>query len=99
MNTSTIYRVVNHLDAPKRVFTLTVDEFLVALLGLMLFVLSNHKVMVGALSVAFLSVLKHVKKGRGPRFLLVLAYWNLPSFMTRWMLEHVPASYFRVWKA
>jgi conjugal transfer pilus assembly protein TraL len=99
MDIPTMYRMVNHLDAPKRMLTLTTDEFLVVLLSLMLFVISNHKVMVGALGFSFLAALKHTKKGRGPRFLLVLAYWNLPSFMTRWMLTHIPASYFRVWKA
>ena len=73
-----MYRVVNHLDAPKRMLTLTVDEFLVASLGLMLFVASNHKVMVGALGLAFLGALKHVKKAVVPEF-----YWCLPTGIYR----------------
>lgn len=95
----TMYRVVNHLDAPKRWLTLTLDEVVLALLGLMLIVVSNQKLVVGVLGFIFYGVLKQAKQGRGPRFLLVLAYWHLPTYITRWFLMHVPASHVRVWKA
>ncbi|PYD07283.1 type IV conjugative transfer system protein TraL, partial [Pseudomonas syringae pv. syringae] len=65
-----IYRFFNHLDAPKRYFSLTVDELSIAVTGLALLVLSNHKLMVALLSMLLLISLRRLKKEPNPKVLL-----------------------------
>lgn len=93
-----MYHVLNHLDAPRRYFALTIDEVSVAGVGLMLMVVSSHKIVVVVLGALILMALRSIKQGRGPRFLWVLSYWHLPYFITRWMLSKLPASHCRVWR-
>jgi conjugal transfer pilus assembly protein TraL len=99
MSHPSLYTVVNHLDSPKRYLTLTIDEASVAMMTLMLFVLSTHKIVVLGLGFFLYALLKGLKRGNGPRFLLVLAYRHLPSPMTGWFLRALPASHFRIWRA
>lgn len=93
------YRFLSHIDAPKRLLTLTVDELLIAVLGFMLLVVSNHKVVVSLLGFGSLTILRNLKKGQGPKALLVLAYWYLPKEVSRCFLPRLPASHHRVWTA
>jgi conjugal transfer pilus assembly protein TraL len=93
------YQFLNHIDAPKRVLTLTVDELMVAGLGFMLLIISNQKIMVSILGLGLLSGLRYLKKGQGPKFLLVLAYWHLPSTATQFFLPKLPSSHHRVYVA
>ncbi len=74
------------------------DELMVAMVGLMLLVASNHKVLVGLFSVTLLSALKHLKRGQGPRFLLVQLYWYLPRALSQVFVVTVPSSHLRVWR-
>ena len=99
MTTPNLYRVVSHLDAPKCYLTLTLDEMCVAGISLMLFVVTNHKLVAGLLGLFLYTCLKRLKKGRGPRFLMVLAYWYLPASATTLFLPTLPPSHLRVWVA
>ena len=99
MTTPSLYRVVSHLDAPKCYLTLTLDEMCVVGVSLVLFVVSNHKVATGLLGLFLYTCLKQLKKGRGPRFLVVLAYWYLPASVTTFLLPNIPSSHLRVWVA
>jgi conjugal transfer pilus assembly protein TraL len=93
------YQFLNHIDAPKRVLTLTMDELVVAGLGFMLLILSNQKILVSMFGLGLLSGLRYLKKGEGPKALLVLAYWYLPSNVTQFFLPKLPLSYHRVYVA
>lgn len=93
------YQFLNHIDAPKRILTLTLDELVVAGLGFMLLVLSNQKIGVSLLGLGLLSGLRYLKKGEGPKALLVLAYWYLPHFITQFFLPQLPYSHHRVYVA
>ena len=99
MNHPTLYRMVSHLDEPRRYVSLTLDELLVVLLGLMLLVASNHKLLVGGLCFGLCGILKVLKRGHGPRYLLVLLYWHMPSSVTQLIVSYLPASCRRVWRA
>jgi conjugal transfer pilus assembly protein TraL len=99
MTTPNLYRVVSHLDAPKCYLTLTLDEMCVASISLMLFVVTNHKLVAGLLGLFLYTSLKRLKNGRGPRFLMVLAYWYLPASVTTLFLSTLPPSHLRVWVA
>ena len=94
-----LYSFLNHIDAPKRYFSLTIDELLVAGLGLTLLVISNHKVLVALFAFGLVAILRHLKKGAHPRVLLVLAYWALPHGVSRCFLPQLPPSYQRLWVA
>ncbi|STX81718.1 Type IV conjugative transfer system protein TraL, proteobacteria [Legionella busanensis] len=93
------YQFLNHIDAPKRILTLTLDELLVAGLGSMLLIVSNQKVIVSVFGLSLLSGLRYLKKGEGPKALLILAYWYLPSFVTQFFLPKLPLSHHRVYVA
>ncbi|MFO2758382.1 type IV conjugative transfer system protein TraL, partial [Legionella pneumophila serogroup 1] len=93
------YQFLNHIDAPKRVLTLTMDELVVTALSFILLILSNQKVLVSMLGLGLLSGLRHLKKGEGPKVLLVLAYWYLPSYITQFFLPKLPLSHHRVYVA
>ena len=93
------YRFLSHIDAPKRILTLTIDELVIAIIGFMLLVMSNQKIIVSILSFGVLTGLRHMKKGAGPKALLVLAYWYLPYVLTQFFLPRLPASHQRVWVA
>lgn len=93
------YCFLSHIDAPKRIFTLTLDELVIASMGFMLLVGSNQKVLVSMLSFGIFSSLRYLKKGGGPKTLLVLAYWYLPKAATQFFLPQLPASHHRVWVA
>lgn len=58
------YQFLNHIDAPKRILTLTLDELVVAGLGFMLLIISNQKVLVSVFGFSLLSGLRYLKKGR-----------------------------------
>lgn len=93
------YRFLSHIDAPKRILTLTLDELVIAITGFMLLVISNQKIFVSLLSFSLLAGCRHMKKGNGPKALLVLAYWYLPKAITQFFLPRLPASHQRVWIA
>lgn len=93
------YQFLNHIDAPKRVLTLTMDELVMTTLSFILLILSNQKVLVSMLGLGLLSGLRHLKKGEGPKALLVLAYWYFPSYITQFFLPKLPLSHHRVYVA
>lgn len=97
MSNMTFYHFLNHLNEPKRILTLTLDELIMAVIGFMLLVMSNQKAVVSLLSFVLLAGLRYLKKGEGPKRLLVLAYWYLPKAVTQFFLPKLPASHHRVW--
>lgn len=99
MQQPTIYTMLTRLDEPFRYFSLTVDELTVAAFGLMLLVFSSHKFVVGFVACALFGALKKLKKGAGPRVILVLAYWYLPRAITQLITPTLPASHQRIWIA
>ena len=93
------YQFLNHQNAPKRVLSLTLDELVVAVIGFGMLAVSSQKIAVALLSLSLLSALRYLKKGAGPKALLVLAYWYLPSQFTQFFLPKLPHSHQRVWVA
>ena len=99
MSNAVMFRFLTELDRPKRYFSLTADESVVAGLGFLLLAVCNQKIVVALISVLILSILRYLKKGGSPRVLLVLAYWHLPNVCTQFFLPKLPASHCRVWVA
>ena len=98
MSSTNLYRLVSHLDEPRRYFTLSMDELCVAMFAVLFLVISSQKLLVVAISAGLLGLLRHLKKGRGPRFLVVLAYWHLPRSLMQVVVPKLPASHRRIWK-
>lgn len=93
------YKFLNHQNAPMRVLSLTLDELVVAVVGFGMLALSTQKIAGVVLSFGVVSALRYLKKGSGPKVLLVLAYWYLPSGLTQFFLPKLPPSHQRVWVA
>jgi conjugal transfer pilus assembly protein TraL len=93
------YQFLSHIDSPKRILTLTLDELIVASLGFILLILSNQKIPVVLFGLGLLSGLRFLKKGQGPKALLVLAYWYFPSALMQFFLPKLPCSHHRVYVA
>lgn len=96
---ATMYRVISHLDKPRRFVSFTIDELVVLVVGLILLVSSNHKCIVVGLVAVLYSLLKHLKQGHGPKFLLIQMYWQLPRSLTELAVSHLPPSHYRIWRA
>lgn len=91
------YTFVHHLDAPKRIYGLSLDELVIVVMSLALLLLSNHKLTAVLLGYSLLSGLRALKKGRSPRHLLVLGYWYLSYSVMQCLLSALPASHQRLW--
>lgn len=91
------YQFLNYIDAPKRYLTLTIDELVVAGISMLLFTFLSQRILVSILGFGLVGGLRAIKKGQGPKALLVLAYWYLPYAITQFFLPKLPKSYYRVW--
>jgi conjugal transfer pilus assembly protein TraL len=102
MRDEALYQVRHHLSSPFRILSLTIDELVVIIFALVTFFFLDGFVAKGLLVVvgsALVSILRFIKKGRGPKMLVVYLYWYLPSFITQFFMSKMPASYKRIWKA
>jgi conjugal transfer pilus assembly protein TraL len=82
-----------HLDAPFRVFLLTIDEFLVFLLPILLCLFVLDMPLIGCfLGAGFLLGLKRLKGDQGHYFIQHFAYWHLPQLLP---LKVTPPSHIR----
>lgn len=94
-----MYSFISHLDEAPRYAGLTLDELIIGAVGLLSLVITNHKFVVSALSFGLYGLLKHIKKGNGPRYFYVLIYWHLPKNLGLLVAPKLPASHLRVWRA
>lgn len=92
------HAVLAHLNHPCRLVGLTLDEGVIATIGMVLLVLVNQKLIVLFGAMALVYGLRKIKKNRSPRFLVVLMYWCLPQKLTRFVLPNLPDSAKRFWK-
>ena len=99
MRQITYYHFLNHIDAPKRYLSFTLDELIIAGIFFVLFISSSQKIIVSLFGMGLVSLLRVLKKGEGPARLLIMAYWYLPSSITGFFLPSLPKSYQRIWKA
>lgn len=97
MEQITIYHITRHLDAPKRVLSLTLDEFVIAALVMMLLISVSQKLLVVVIGSGLVFLLRVIKRGKSPRYLLLLMYWFLPYSIMKYFLPRLPASNLRLW--
>lgn len=97
MSENAYFLYLNHIDAPKRYFSFTLDEAAVAVLGVLLLVMSNKKATCVLLCAGLIGLMRLIKRGQGLSIYLVLAYWYLPNSFTQFFLPKLPASHQRIW--
>lgn len=97
IHSNNAYKILAHLDKPKRWFGLTLDELLVVGVTSPFVVLCDNKIVVLLLAMAVFIGFRKLKKNKGPKFLLVMAYWLLPSKVTGFFLPKLPDSAKRFW--
>ena len=93
------YRFLNHIDAPKRYLSFMIDELVVLGIFCSLLIFCTHKITIATVGYVRFKVLRNLKKGAGPKHLLVLAYWYLPHSITQYFIPKLPASHLRLWVA
>ncbi len=96
------YKIRKHLSRPIKIFSLTIDEISVVVLGIILYAFAKSFI-IQVISIIATLLLFHVarsiKKGRGPKIMVIYLYWLLPSCITQFFLTKLPASHKRVWKS
>jgi len=97
MQDESLFKVLSHLDAPARILGLTLDDAAVCGLTMFMIMFSSHKVLVGITGFLLRMLVKYIRRGNSPSWLFLLAYWHLPSFVTRHISHGVPPSHQRYW--
>ena len=93
------YQILSHLDEPTRYYGFTLDDLALWTVVILLVVASPNKITMTLLGLGFKKGLGYLKKGNPPSYLLLLAYWYLPSSVTQYYIKNLPASYKRFWMA
>jgi type IV conjugative transfer system protein TraL len=92
-----MFNFLRYLDEPKRIMGLTMDDCIIGGLGIFLAVVGRHPILIGLLSFGIRTIVKRLKKGQTPNYLIELMYWYLPHQISRIFLKSLPASYKRYW--
>lgn len=76
------YYIPKSIDEPFRIYLLTIDEFLLLLLPILIFGFVLNQVMLGLLvGISALFAIKKFKGEQGHFYLANLAYWYLPPII------------------
>lgn len=87
------YYIPKLLDEPFRIYLLTLDEFFVLLIPILLIGFILNQIILGfILGVGGLALLKKFKGEQGHFYLVHMMYWHLPQFVR---FKATPASYVR----
>jgi type IV conjugative transfer system protein TraL len=90
------FKTLRYLNEPMRIMGLTVDDFAIGVISMLLLLGSEHKLFGIIFALSLVSALKVLKKGARPSFVLVLMYWYLPGFVTKVMGKSLPESAHKV---
>lgn len=87
------YYIPKAIDEPFRVYLLTIDEFLLLTLPILMIGFVFHQMVLGFIvGIGALISIKKFKGEQGHFYLVHLAYWHLPNIV--W-LKATPPSYIR----
>lgn len=89
------YTIPKHIDAPFRIFLLTIDEFLLLVLPIVVLGFVFNQMVLGfCLGFIGLFAIKKFKGEQGHNYLIKLAYWYLPNIIR---LHATPPSHVRTY--
>lgn len=99
MNEDAKYQILSHLDEPKRYYGITIDDLIIWSIVILLVTLSSNKITMTLIGLGIKRGLGMLKKGNPPSHLVLLAYWYLPSSLTKFFIKNLPESHKRFWMA
>lgn len=89
------YTIPRHIDAPFRVFLLTIDEFMLLVTPIILIGFVLGQVVLGfAIGMGGLAAMKRFKGEQGHYYLVNLTYWYMPNIIK---LHVTPPSHIRTY--
>ncbi len=90
---TTKYQIMKTIDAPFRLFGLTLDEAVPAMALIIVFGLLLRMMLVAIIATAVsLIAIRLLKRGRSSGFLLNAIYWQLPGCVLGSYLKRTPKS-------
>ena len=97
MSDEAMYQILSHLDEPKRIIGLTLDDCIIGGFTIFFVMFTSSKILVVLIGVGLRAWVRRLKKGNAPNFLLVLMYWYLPHTFTKHFIKNLPESHRRYW--
>jgi type IV conjugative transfer system protein TraL len=97
MDDKSLFQNLNHLNEPRRLYGLQLDDAVIGGITIFLTMIFSAKLLILAFGFAVRMAIKHVKKNNPPSYLGVLAYWYLPRFITKIYTKGMPPSHIRYW--
>ncbi|MTC74215.1 type IV conjugative transfer system protein TraL [Providencia sp. wls1919] len=85
------------LREEDRWFGLPVDEFVPVLISIGWGLWAGKHLIALVAAVFFFFAIRHLKKGRGSKWLRDLLYWYLPTMYLQGIFKKIPHSCFRQW--
>lgn len=87
------YQIMKTIDAPFRLFGLTLDEAIPAVASIVVFGFVFRQMLIGVIATAVvLIVMRILKRGKSGGFLLNAIYWQLPGVVFGAYLKRTPQS-------
>ena len=93
------YNFPETMNQQGRYLGLPIDELIVTAPLLVLGVLNNLSLELGAIAGILWFIVRYLKKGQGSYWLLNFCYWHLPSLLSKVTFRQIPDSSFRHWRA
>ncbi|KTD66464.1 Type IV conjugative transfer system protein TraL, proteobacteria [Legionella santicrucis] len=99
MENEELFLILRHLDEPKRILGLTLDDCIIGGFFIFLAMLSSLKVKIILffVGVGLRMFVRKMKKGNPPSYLLLMMYWYFPHSLTKHFLKGLPPSHQRYW--
>lgn len=99
MENEELFLILRHLDEPKRILGLTLDDCIIGGFFIFFAMISSNKVKIILffIGVGLRMFVRKMKKGNPPSYLLMLMYWYFPHFLTKHFLKELPPSHQRYW--
>lgn len=92
-----LFQIMRHLDEPKRIIGLTIEDCVIGGCTVFLVMCTSSKILMMFAGIGIRTLVKSVLKGNSPSFLLLLAYWNFPYVITKNFIKQLPPSHKRYW--
>lgn len=92
-----LFQILRHLDEPKRIIGLTLDDCFIGGFTIFFVLCSSSKILMMLAGIGIRTGVRKLLKGNPPSYLLLLMYWHLPHAMTKYFIPDLPPSHKRYW--
>lgn len=94
-----LFFILRYLDEPKRILGLTLDDFAIGVFTIFFVMFSSNKIkfLMFFIGIGVRMIVRKIKKGNPPNYLLLLMYWYFPHSLTKYLFRDLPPSHQRYW--